>query len=98
MHLHDKAFYGALFFIIGIASASLGINIWLTILATIVVAFVAIRSKRFVALFVAVTFVGFLYFNFYEVSHEENFPTDETITFEGVIYRQPKHGLKSQEL
>src|SRR3989344_9185215 len=98
MHLHDKAFYVALFFIIGVAAAGLGVNVWLTLFAATVASFVAIRSKIFVALFVGITFLGFFYFNFYTVSQNENFPVGEKIEFEGVVYNQPKHGLKSQEL
>ena len=98
MHLHDKAFYAALFFIIGIAAAGLGINVWLTLSIALVAAFVAIRSKTFVALSVVITFLGFFYFNFYALSQEENFPIGEKITFEGTVYSQPRHGLKSQQL
>ena len=98
MHLHDKAFYVALFFIIGVAAAGLGVNVWLTLFAATVASFVAIRSKIFVALFVGITFLGFFYFNFYTVAQNENFPVGEKIEFEGVVYSQPKHGLKSQEL
>lgn len=98
MHLHDIAFYVALFFIIGIGAAGFGINIWLTLATALAVAFVAIRSKRFVALFALITFLGFFYFNLFSVLQSENIPFGEEALLEGIVFRQPKHGLKSEQV
>ena len=99
MHLHDKAFYTALFFIIGIAAAGIGINIWLTIVVTFFFSVSGLLFKRkFAIVFTLITLIGFFYFNFYTVVQEENFPFGEEIKFEATIYKQPKHGLKSQQI
>lgn len=98
MRLHDFAFYTALFFIIGIVSAGLGVSIWLVLLAVFIFGASGISFKRkFGLIFLLITFLGFFYFNFYTVLHEENFPIGEIISFEGAITSQPKHGLRYQE-
>lgn len=98
MHLHDIAFYVALFFIIGIGAAGFGINIWISLFATLVIAFVIISPKKFVAVFVGITFLGFFYFNFYTVLQSENIPFGQEASLEGIVFRQPKHGLKSEQV
>jgi len=67
MHLHDKAFYLALFFILGVGAAGFGINIWLALFLSLLIAlFVGVRpNRKFVALFVGITFLGFFYLNFF---------------------------------
>ena len=98
MHLHDIAFYVALFFIIGIGAASFGINIWLALFAALVVAFTVVSPKKFAAVFILITFLGFFYFNFYTVSQSENIPFGQESSLEGIVFRQPKHGLKSEQV
>ena len=98
MHLHDIAFYIALFFIIGIGAAGFGINIWITLLVALVIAFAIVSPKKFAAIFIFITFLGFFYFNFYTVSLGENIPFGEEVSLEGIVFRQPKHGLKSEQV
>ena len=97
--IHDIAFYVALFFIIGIAGASVGISVWLTILSAIALGLSGgLFKRKFALVFAAIAFLGFFYFNFHAVVQEENFPLGEKITLEGVVHKQPQHGFKSQEI
>ena len=99
MHLHDKAFFLALFFIIGIGAASVGVNVWLALI--VVLAFTSsglFFDRKYAIAFVLVTFLGFFYLNLYDVLHKENIPFGEEITVSGTIFREPESGLKSEQL
>jgi competence protein ComEC len=97
--IHDKAFYVALFFILGIAAASFGIDIWIVLSAVLIFGlYVFLHQKRYAILLVLLTFLGFFYFNFYSVLKAENIPFGEKVVFQGEIFREPRYGLKSQEL
>ena len=97
--LHDKAFYFALFFIIGIAAASMGVSVWLTLLAALIISTSGLLFKRkYAAIFVLITFLGFFYLNLYDVIHKENIPFGEQASLSGVVFREPKHGLKSEQI
>jgi len=47
MHLHDTAFYVALFFILGIAAAGLGINIWVSVLVSLFLGLSGLDMQEF---------------------------------------------------
>jgi len=100
MHLHDIAFYLALFFIIGIAAAGLGLNIWIIILASLALGLSGFlfHKRKLALVFTFITFLGFFYFNFNTVLQSENIPFGERVVLEGIVFKQPRHGLRSEQL
>lgn len=99
MPLHDKAFYASIFFIIGLAAASLGLNPWLTLLGTATTGLFILKFRKLALLiFTLITFTGFFYFHLYTVLHEESIPFNESATLKGVVSREPLQGLKSTQL
>ncbi len=99
MHLHDKAFYIALFFIIGVAAASFGVNIWISAFVVYIIGVLAFSwEKQVIIIAILLTFFGSFYFNFYEITRDEKILFEEEQIFSGVIARQPRHGLHSQQL
>ena len=100
MRAYDAAFYIAGFFILGIATASLGINIWLS-LAIAVILISSILKQRSVLWYTIIFlsfFLGYFYLNFYSNINKEEIVFNENIVFEGVIIKEPKHGLRDQEV
>lgn len=99
MHLYDIAFYIALFFILGIAAAGLGINIWIAMLVSLFLGLSGfLFKKKFAVIFALITFLGFFYFNFHAVLQSENIPFGEQVVLEGKVFNQPRHGLRSEQL
>jgi competence protein ComEC len=99
MYIHDKAFYCAIFFIVGLVAASFGINIWVSLLCIFIFGLIIFSFKKGIAiLFVLITFFGFFYFNLYENLHKEKIPFEEKSTFSGIVFRQPRNGLRNQQL
>ena len=100
MKAYDAAFYIAVFFIIGIAAASLRINIWLSlpIAAILIFSILKHRSVFWYTIVLFLFFMGYFYYNFYLVLHEEHIVFDKEITFAGIVIKEPAFGLKSQEI
>ena len=99
MHLHDKAFYTSLFFILGIGAESFGVNIWITLFTAVVLGIIFFSDKKkLIAVFALITLLGAFYLNLYASFQKEIIPFDENTSFEGVVFREPKQGLKSQQL
>ncbi len=109
MRLHDFAFYTALFFILGTAAASLNLNIWLFFILAIVLGFLLLTSMskkaiafllilRLVVVFTFVGFLGFFYYHFYLALGRENIVFDKEIIFQGSVFKEPVHGLRSEEV
>lgn len=101
MRLHDAAFYGALSFILGIAAASLNLDVWLFLGFSVVLAisvFTLFSHTKIVGIFILAGFLGFFYFYFHSALQAENIPFDEKITFHGLVFREPTHGLKAEEI
>lgn len=98
MRLHDIAFFIAFFFIVGIAAASVGLNVWLSILGAALIGLLLVSPRRYIAVFVLAAFVGFFYFNFSEAVRREYIPFGDSATFEGVVFREPRHGFSGQQL
>lgn len=107
MRVYDAAFYIAAFFIIGVAAASLGINIWLS-LAIITILVSSILKHRidpacrqaglWYAIIFLSFFLGYFYLNFYSNINKEQIVFGKDIVFEGVIIREPVYGLKAQRI
>src|SRR3990167_7469926 len=102
MRLHDIAFYAALFAILGIAAASLELNIWLASLIWLAVAtgfyeFRKFRWKYFLIL-PLIGFLGFFYSHFYLALQEESLIFGEEIVFQGDVFKEPTHGLKIEKI
>jgi len=99
VRIHEIAFYAALFFIIGIVAAGFGFSVWPTLITVFLLGLSGTFFKRkFAIAFTLIAFLGFFYFNLNAVLEKENFPLRERIEFEGSINKQPKHGLRYQEL
>src|SRR3990167_10148591 len=102
MRLYDIAFYAALFAILGIAAASLELNIWLAFLAWLAVAtgFYGFRKFhwKYFLILPLIGFLGFFYFHFYLTLQEEDILFGEEIVFQGDVFKEPTHGLKSEEI
>ena len=99
MNLHDKAFYLAIFFMIGVAFASLGMNVWFA--ALLVAAFAAICrfKKRTTLAFLSLGILaGFFYFHFHQAGRREEIIFDRNTVFQGVVVGYPESRPKSQKL
>lgn len=103
MRIYDAAFYVAAFFILGIASASLEINVWWMLFLTIIL--VALLCTKFLtrrllwfSTFFLFAFAGYFYFNLHAVLHKEEIIFDKEIVFAGVVVKEPHSGLRDQEL
>lgn len=98
MPLHDIAFFFAIFFILGVGSASFGLNIWFLVLMMAIAASVFIFDKKIaVAALTPVALLGFLYFHFYSAASSANFVFDKTITATGIVVSDPQYTDKSQK-
>lgn len=101
MRLHDTAFYAALFFILGIAAASLSLNIWLFLTLIIILCLTlltAVSNAKLVFIFACVGFLGFFYYHFYLALQTENIAFDKEIVFQAEVFKEPVHGIKSEEI
>lgn len=109
MRLHDIAFYTALFFILGTASASLGLNFWLVLLLAGTLGFTlptllskstiaSLLNKVLIGVFVFSGFLGFFYYHFYLAFQTENIVFGQEAVFRGEVFREPTHGLKSEQV
>lgn len=103
MRIYDAAFYIAALFILGIAGASLGINIYLTLLVGLTT-LVYLKTKGVIKplawlgiLFLSL-FAGFFHYNIYSASNKESVILDKEIIFTGVIYKESREGQTNQEL
>ncbi len=99
MHLHDKAFYASFFFIAGVAASSFGVNIWLSLIVGFAAGMLLLSGNwKSTAVLTLIILLGSLYFNFYNSLRSEIIPFGEKVNVEGVVFREPKHGIKSQQL
>ena len=102
MRLHDIAFYTALFAILGIAAATLELNIWLASLIwlAVVTGFYGFRRFhwKYFLILPLIGFLGFFYSYFYLALQEESVIFGEEIVFQGDVFKEPTHGLKSEEI
>ena len=102
MRLHDIAFHAALFAILGIAAASVELNIWLASLIWLAVAtgFYGFRKFhwKYFLILPLIGFLGFFYSHFYLALQEESVIFGEEIVFQGDVFKEPTHGLKSEEI
>src|SRR3989338_787915 len=103
MKLHDAAFYLSAFFIIGIGAASLNINLWLFLFSTPFIVWYLLKSKyagglllKWACLLFITAFIGYFYYNFHTALNKDYLILDESITFQGAVYKEPFHGLDSQ--
>lgn len=105
MKAYDAAFYIAIFFILGVAAASFGLNIWLTsALSVFLIVFLYVfpdtlfnKSLKLCSL-VSIILLGFFYYYFYGSVHKDNIVFDKNIIFKGIVYEEPNYGLESQEI
>jgi len=105
MKAYDAAFYIAIFFILGVAAASFGLNFWFTLITSVfLIIFLYIfptslfnKSARLCSL-VLIVFLGFFYYYFYGAIHKDNVVLDKNIIFKGIVYEEPDYGLESQEI
>jgi len=100
VRIHDLAFYFAAFFIIGIATASLKINVWLILVLSPLFGVVIfyLKKNRFMSFLPLIIIGGFFYYHFFLVLNKDIITYDKEISFQGLIERQPKYGLNSQTL
>lgn len=102
MRLHDAAFYATLFFILGIAAASFNLSIWfflaLMIAGALILRFYARVGKLAIAGLLMFGFFGFFYFYFYSALQAEDIPFGEEIVFQGFVFREPTHGIRTEEV
>lgn len=108
MKLHDAAFYAAFFFILGIATASWNLNIWLFLAAAAVTALTIVYrhvgkiiSYSAIAISLMIfsfTLLGFFYYHFYLALQSEKIPFNQQIVFQGEVFREPTHALKTEEV
>ena len=99
MPLYDKAFWLALFFILGVGFAGVGVNIWLGLLLSIVVGLVAFtRTLRFVFAAGLICLAGYFYYHFYVVLGAEHIPFGQESVYEGVLVTEPELGIKSSSV
>jgi competence protein ComEC len=92
LRLYDAAFYIAVFFILGIAAASLKLNGYIVLLAAAFIAATLYLTShnRILALLVFIIPFGAFYYNFYTVSHKPLVPLGDSVALEGVISNEPQ--------
>ena len=103
MRAYDAAFYVAVFFVLGIAGASLEVSIWLVLLfAAILILFLYKKLTTvwlsWFGVFFLLVFAGYFYFNWHAVLYKEEIILNKEIIFTGTIIREPRSGLQAQEL
>jgi len=103
MPIHDIVFYGASFFLIGVAAASLGISLSgiavLTLLGGVILFFWKKKASIALVVLLPVVFAGYGYFNFYYSKHGgEYIVYEKQIDFEGMVSAEPMRKEKVQEL
>lgn len=106
MPLYDKFFYLVLFFLAGVALASLKINFWTAVLAAaslVVLFFIIYRvagNKKLLALsFLSLVIIaGSFYFLFYQYNFFQNSKIifDKKISFTGTVVAYPQRGASQQ--
>ena len=99
MPLHDKAFYLALFFIIGTLAAGFGFGIWWALLGAFLISkiFFSVNIKK-TLIFMGICFLGFFYLHLHDVLHKDIIPLGEDTHFEGLIVEEPREGIESTRL
>jgi competence protein ComEC len=105
MKAYDAAFYIAVFFILGVAAAGFGLNIWLTsALSVFLIVFLYIfpdtlfnKSAKLCSL-VSIILLGFFYYYFFGAFYKDIIVFDKNITFKGIVFEEPNYGLESQEI
>lgn len=99
MPLHDKAFYFALFFILGTLAA--GFDLWIgwALIGAFLIAkwFFKLDTLKSLILLL-ILFFGFFYFHLDAVLHKAIIPTGETTNFTGTIIDEPREGIDSTRI
>ena len=96
MPLHDKAFYLALFFIVGTLAAGFGIKVWWALLGAFLISRVIFsQGIRRALIFTTICFLGFFYLPLYDVLHKDVIPLGESQYFEGLIVDEPEEEIQS---
>ena len=97
--IHDKAFYIALFFILGIAGAGIGWNVWIILIAAFLLSkvFFSLDIKTS-SILLFTTFIGVFYLNFFDVTHKAivSFGADDE--YIGLVGSKPSEGIESTSL
>ncbi|MDP3953339.1 MAG: ComEC/Rec2 family competence protein [bacterium] len=99
MPLHDKAFYLALFFIIGAGAVGFEIGIYLALIGAFLLArfFFSLKTKTSLLL-TLVCFLGVFYGHLYQVLNKAVFPLEEQATLQGLVVAEPEEGINYTEL
>ncbi len=99
MKLHDSAFYFSVFFIIGIALASLNLTIWATLCAVLILSVILyLKNKKALIAFSFVVLMGFAYFYVHSAVKIEKIPFGEIQTYTGIVSGHPEARLGTQKL
>ncbi|MBI1838754.1 MAG: ComEC/Rec2 family competence protein [Candidatus Colwellbacteria bacterium] len=99
MRAYDIAFYVALFFILGVGSASLNLSIWYLVgISTITALFLYFDGKTAISLLIFTVFIGFFYYHFYSAFTEDKIIFGRSINFQGIVFKDPSSKLSGQEI
>lgn len=101
MNLYDLAFYFAVFFLVGVALASVGFSALSALVATVLIGstLLFLKPRSALIFLVPTLLLGFLYFNVQaDAFHGERIPFDKPAVFKGMVSREPVYGVKSQKL
>jgi competence protein ComEC len=99
MPLCDKAFYFAIFFILGVGAAGFGITIWFNLIIVAVVGrFIFSLGFKWVLISCLICSVGYFYYNLYGVLHTDKISLGEETAYTGLVMSEPEYGIKSTAL
>lgn len=99
MPLHDKAFYIALSFVLGIGAAGFNSGVWWALIGAFLLAKYGFSLRmRAALLFTLGIFLGFFYFNLYADSNQANVPLGIEGEYSALITAEPEEGLTVTEI
>lgn len=95
MHIAERVFWSSIFFLLGVALASIGVGLWIASLGAGAL-FVILRDRgvcRWSQMWlIAVVFLGMLYYQGFVNLHsaQETFPLSRAVTFSGNVINDPE--------
>ncbi|MEX2054271.1 MAG: ComEC/Rec2 family competence protein [Candidatus Colwellbacteria bacterium] len=99
MPLHDRAFYLALFFLIGVGAAGLNIWIYFALIGAFLLArfFFSLKVRVSLAL-TLICFAGVFYTELHQALTKPEIPLEEQTTLRGTIWAEPIEAISHAEL
>ena len=95
MPIHDKAFYIALFFLLGLAAVNFGFSLWIAfVLSLFLSKFFFSLENKYIAVILIITFTGFFYVQLFKSFNKDNISLNKLDVYSGLITTQPREEIK----